>query len=399
MRFPFYLLILSLLLSCKTPAPLAIVTDLAESGISKAEAKAMKQLITTEYQHELARKKTKEWKNLELSFGEYTMPFTYKKIGKEPDDGYPLYISMHGGGGTTAAVNDQQYKNQQRLYDATMKDMAGIYLTPRAPTNSWNLWHQSHIDELFNQLIQLAIIKENIDPNRVYLLGYSAGGDGVYQLAPRMADRFAAAAMMAGHPNDASPLSLRNLPFALQVGAEDASYNRNTVAAAWGQQLDALQKSDADGYKHLVKIHAKKGHWMDLEDAIALPWMAEHRRNPIPEKLVWMQGGTAHQQFYWLGMPDSLSSRRRAILAEYKRESNTVYITDNYAAVLYVYLDDRMLDLDKEVTLISDGRQIFKGMVYRKPEYIRATLANKGDPNLAFYARLTIKTTQTVSTE
>ena len=41
------------------------------------------------------------------------------------------------------------------------------------------------------------------------VVGYSAGGDGVYQLAPRMADSWAAAAMMAGHPNGVSPLSLR----------------------------------------------------------------------------------------------------------------------------------------------------------------------------------------------
>jgi poly(3-hydroxybutyrate) depolymerase len=43
-----------------------------------------------------------------------------------------------------------------------------------------------------------------VNPDKVYLLGYPAGGDGVWQLAPRMADRFAAAAMMAGHPNGAS---------------------------------------------------------------------------------------------------------------------------------------------------------------------------------------------------
>ena len=37
----------------------------------------------------------------------------------------------------------------------------------------------------------MAVIKENVNPNKVYLLGYSAGGDGVYQLAPRMANRWA----------------------------------------------------------------------------------------------------------------------------------------------------------------------------------------------------------------
>ena len=114
-------------------------------------------------------------------------------------------------------VNDQQWRNQIKLY--TLEE--GIYIAPRAPTDTWNLWHQGHIDDLFDRLIETFIATEGVDPNRVYLLGYSAGGDGVYQLAPRMADRFAAASMMAGHPNNANPTSLRNLPFAIFMGGED----------------------------------------------------------------------------------------------------------------------------------------------------------------------------------
>jgi poly(3-hydroxybutyrate) depolymerase len=49
-------------------------------------------------------------------------------------------------------------------------------------------------------------------------MGYSAGGDGVFQIAPRMADHWAAAAMMAGHPGDAAALNLRNLPFTIFMG-------------------------------------------------------------------------------------------------------------------------------------------------------------------------------------
>ena len=107
------------------------------------------------------------------------------------------------------------------------------------------------------------------------MLGYSAGGDGVYQLAPRMADYWAGAAMMAGHPNGVSLLSLRNVPFALQVGGNDAAYNRNKVGKEYGEQLDKLQKDDPKGYEHFVKIHEGKGHWMNLEDKAALPWMAK----------------------------------------------------------------------------------------------------------------------------
>ena len=108
---------------------------------------------------------------------------------------------MHGGGGAPARLNDSQWRNQINLY----QPKEGVYLAPRAPTNTWNLWHQGHIDAFFQRIIENSIVFEGVDPNRVYIMGYSAGGDGVYQLAPRMSDRFAAASMMAGHPNETQP--------------------------------------------------------------------------------------------------------------------------------------------------------------------------------------------------
>ena len=134
-------------------------------------------------------------------------------------------------------------------------------------------------EDVLGELIADLVVFEDVNPDRVYLMGYSAGGDGVYQLAPRMADRFAAAAMMAGHPNETSPLSLRNLPFTLHMGGDDGAYNRNTVAREWNVKLAELHLADPGGYTHVVDIHQGKGHWMEREDAIALPWMARFTRS------------------------------------------------------------------------------------------------------------------------
>ena len=71
---------------------------------------------------------------------------------------------------------------------------------------------RAHIDGLFTRLIEDLVVLEDVNPDRVYIMGYSAGGDGVYQLGPRMADSWAAAAMMGGHPNGVSIFSLRNVP-------------------------------------------------------------------------------------------------------------------------------------------------------------------------------------------
>ena len=178
----------------------------------------------------LAKERAPELKEEAFIVGDHTLKYLRRDFGQAPEGQKSLWISMHGGGGAPARVNDQQWRNQIKLY--TLEE--GIYIAPRAPTDTWNLWHQGHIDDLFDRLIETFVATEGVDPNRVYLLGYSAGGDGVYQLAPRMADRFAAASMMAGHPNNANPTSLRNLPFAIFMGGDDGAYNRNTVAQDWG---------------------------------------------------------------------------------------------------------------------------------------------------------------------
>ena len=67
--------------------------------------------------------------------------------------------------------------------ETAVSSQEGIYLAPRAPTNTWNLWHQGHIDRMFMRLIENTVALQDVNPNRVYLMGYSAGGDGVYQVA------------------------------------------------------------------------------------------------------------------------------------------------------------------------------------------------------------------------
>jgi hypothetical protein len=285
---------------------------------------------------------------------------------------------MHGGGGAPKQVNDGQWENQKRLYE--LKE--GVYAVPRAPTDTWNLWHQDHIDRLFDRLIEDMIVFENVDPNRVYILGFSAGGDGVYQLAPRFADRLAAAAMMAGHPNESSPLGLRNLPFTIHVGGDDAAYNRNKVAAEWGEKLAELNQADPEGYVHLVKIYEGKAHWLDREDAMAIPWMARYERKTLPQRVVWQQDDVTHTRFYWLAVePDAF--RGRALVTA-TRDGQTIDVKATDVDRLIVRVSDEMLDMDKPVTITSEGKPLFNGTVARTIAVLARTLAERGDPKSIF---------------
>ncbi len=360
--------------------------DFAKVPLTKADAAKARELIWKAHVEMIRKDRADEIKNRVLKDGKLEMPFSFTTFGKKPATGRSLWISLHGGGGAPKKINDSQWENQKKLY--TVEE--GIYLAPRAPTNTWNLWHETHIDRLLGRLIEDLIVLEDVNPDRVYVLGYSAGGDGVYQLAPRMADYWAGAAMMAGHPNGVSLLSLRNVPFALQVGGNDSAYNRNKVGKEYGEQLDKLQKEDPKGYEHFVKIHEGKGHWMNLEDKAALPWMAKFTRNSTPDRVVWKQTGTAHDRFYWLAVPADQMKADSLVIA--KRSGQTVEITAaEKVAKLLVRLDDRMADLDEPVTVTQAGMNLYAGTPARTIGTLLKTLSGRGDPKLMFDAEIAVE--------
>ena len=361
-------------------------SEFSKISLSKDDAVRARDLLWKDYMGMIRETRSEEMKGKSISLGGKTMKFDFIVFGEKPKNGRSLFISMHGGGGAPPKVNESQWRNQMRLY----KPKEGIYLCPRAPTDTWNLWHQSHIDPLFDRLIENLIIFEGVDPERVYLMGYSAGGDGVYQLAPRMCDRFAAAAMMAGHPNESSPLGLRNLPFALQVGANDGSYGRNKVAASWGTKLSDLRDDDPKGYDHFVKIHEGKGHWMNLEDSIAVPWMAKRTRNRLPEKIVWKQDDVTHGRSYWVALPPEEVKARQLIMISREGQQFNLDKADGIGT-LCILLNDEMIDFAEPVTVRFGGKKIHEGKVSRSIAAISRTMIERGDPGLIFSAILNVK--------
>ncbi|VTR91735.1 Transglutaminase-like domain protein OS=Rhodopirellula sp. SWK7 GN=RRSWK_00772 PE=4 SV=1 [Gemmata massiliana] len=369
------------------PAALADLADkdFAKVPLTKADAATARELLWKAHAATIKKERAAEVKDLVIKDGKLEMPFFMKTFGEKPKGGRSLWISLHGGGGAPKQVNDQQWENQKKLY--TVEE--GIYLAPRAPTNTWNLWHEGHIDRMFGRLIEDLIVLEDVNPNRVYVLGYSAGGDGVYQMGPRMADYWAGAAMMAGHPNGVSLLSLRNVPFALQVGGNDTAYNRHKVGKEYGEQLDKLQKDDPKGYEHFVKIHEGKGHWMNLEDKAALPWMAKFTRNPVPDRVVWKQTGTPHDRSYWLAVPTADAKGDSLVIA--KHTGQVVEITDaEKVSKLLVRFDDQMADLDKPVEVKHAGKTLFTGPAPRTVGTLVKTLNGRGDLGLIFDAEVEV---------
>ena len=365
-------------------SPTAADASSTESSLSRQQARTFANSLWEKYSESEIAERKKENDSREMKIGEHTMPFWYKVFGEKPEGGRSLFISMHGGGSAPAFVNTNQYENQKRLYEPK----EGVYFVPRAPTNTWNLWHEAHIDDFFQRVIENMVLLEEVNPNRVYIMGYSAGGDGVFQLAPRLADRLGAAAMMAGHPNETTPDGLRNLPFTIHMGEKDSAYDRNKKAAEWKTMLAELHKKDPDGYINEVTIHQGLGHWVKRKDAVAVPWMAKYDRNITPDLVVWKQDDRTHNRFYWLAVNDE-NVKARAVV-RVKHDGQTFDILQSDVAELLIRVNDDMIDFDKNVVVTYKGKALFDGKLVRSKAVIEKTFNERHDPQAIFSAEIKV---------
>lgn len=369
-------------------------------GIGMPHAMGKDKKLNRQQAVEAQRQAISEWKTAEKARLAYitaeqkvhvdtiTMPIHWQTFGNKPADGRSLYISLHGGGNAPKSLNDSQWNNQWYLYTPA----EGVYLCPRAPYNDWDMHFKPLLDECYRDVINYCVTYMDVNPDKVYVMGYSAGGDAVWRLAPRMADTWAAASMMAGHPGNVRLENLRNTPFSIWCGSEDAAYNRNRLDAERIAQMDSLQRDDPAGYVHTGEIVKGKPHWMDRVDTVAVAWMAQYKRNPYPTKVVWRQEEQLKPAFYWLKADSTELAYGKEVRATYDRQNKIVISKCDYKHIT-LCLCDEMMNLDLPVTVVYNGKTLFSGKVSRTRSTIERNLKLRQDERYAFPAeiRLTIE--------
>ncbi|MDD9943580.1 MAG: hypothetical protein OXU20_21240 [Myxococcales bacterium] len=361
----------------------------AQTPLTSADAEAAREALWEDLAQHIRQTRGDEHAAERITLDGVTLRYETVPLGEEPPGGRDLFISMHGGGSAPAATNDAQWRNQVSL--ATGYDpVDSLWVAPRAPTDDWNMWFKDHIDDLFDRLITNMIVFEGVNPDRVYLTGYSAGGDGVYGLAPRTADRWAGAGMSAGHPNGVSIDNLRNVAFALHAGGNDRAFDRHLVTQTYIDELEALQAEDPDGYPHQGRVHPGLPHWMNLADAVSIPFMQMHTRSSVPQRVVWEQHERTHPRMYWLAVPPSEVRAGSRVVASVTDQTITLEEADG-VSVLFLRLRDDMLDLDRPVVVVRDGTTEFEGTVSRTIAALWRTLAVREDPSLVYPATLRLE--------
>ena len=313
-----------------------------------------------------------ETENFAMTFGDATMHYTVEVFGAMPDEGYPLYIGVR---------------------------------------DTWDTHFNPESYPLYDRLIEYMILTEYVDPNRVYLTGFSAGGDGAYAIGARMSDRFAAVNMSSGHPNGISMINYCNLPIELQVGEYDTDYDRHIVTAQYGQLLDELQSEYPDGYEHRTLIHVDRGHnyedysneevevytnidgYLSGEDlstewvnSYAPDWLDDHVRNPLPETIRWDLSTRAELRetdaFYYL----SADKNTKGIIQVYRDGNYVLLSPEDLEGDFIIYFNEDMIDFSEPVHFeIADKGEV-DVMLIPEESWLNFTTFDRGDKNYQFEA-------------
>lgn len=386
---------------------------------SNEDINKARKLIWNKYLNEMRNDMTrkKEVNNCFMSFGEVTMKYDIKIIGVPGNSGYPLFIALHGGGQSeTPEMNDSQWNHMSIYYLNCITN--GIYINPRGVRDTWDCHFNPESYPLYDRLIMNMIAFYNVDPNRVYLTGYSAGGDGVYAIVPRMADRFAAANMSAGHPNGIQLWNLYNMPLILQAGEKDDAYERNITTAHYNQMLDDYHDALGGGYEHKCFIHRQKPHnffdnstqiqkvmencnsWIEYGesptievDTNAIHLLENYIRNPIPKRVVWCLSQRAEkrniQSFYWLRADTNLTNGR--IVVSFDKETNSIIIEEcSIIGEITFLINDDMFDVFSPINIKTSTNCICSEKVIPEYELLKETTFERGDYNYQFVAKITI---------
>ena len=357
------------------------------------------------------------WESRSLPFEDISMRFFFTKKGNPGPNGYPVYIALHGGGQCPFPdLNDSQWRHQHTYYFNSVAD--GICVAPRGIRDTWNTHFNEESYFLYDRLLSALSAYEQVDRNRVYLMGFSAGGDGVYGITPYMADCFAAANMSAGHPNKIDLTNLYNMPIQLQVGQKDDAYDRHLVTPSYGEYLDSLNSRYHGGYLHQVYVHYGKPHnffdndpqrkpqtvladpsaWLHNGDertttcnTNAVDFVNTYIRNPHPTRVIWNLSMRAAYRtvssFYWLQADTTICDG--LVIASYDKADNSVTVeTTDFHGDLTLLFHEVMLDLFRPVTIHTPDETI--SVTLTPDTNCLQSQSGRLDPNYMFCASYTL---------
>jgi predicted peptidase len=165
---------------------------------------------------------------------------------------FPLVILLHGGSGRAYAGEYLATSLMRERYPSFI----AVPVTPKPP-----IWahpdakysaqeNLGYVEELIGDLLQT----HPVDPNRIYIIGCSIGGTGVFGAIARYPDLFAAGVAISGYWKTIDAPIMINTPLLIIHGAEDS-----VIDATVSRDMANAVK-DSGGHRVLYREVERFGH-------------------------------------------------------------------------------------------------------------------------------------------
>lgn len=219
-----------------------------------------------------------------------TLPYLFHApVGNS--DKYPLVIWLHGKG-ERGKNNRSQFQNGAEILLDSMKlnpAYQGYLLIPQCPvTSTWSFYDKTlprikmtadapRIQQVLMALIQDLITQEQVDRQRIYLFGISMGGFGVWDIAMRYPDLFAAIVPVCGGADPTQAALLKQLPVWAFHGDKDQVVASHFTTEMM-QELESLQSKQLDSRYSLLKGVGHNAWDYALKEPGLLPWLFSKKK-------------------------------------------------------------------------------------------------------------------------
>ncbi len=339
--------------------------------------------------------------------------------GYDPARRYQVRFQLHGGiGGRT---DNKPRGNGQIGTLSGNGSGAGagaeqFYVIPYA----WNdepWWSDDQVLNL-HAIVDDLKRRYNIDENRVVVAGVSDGGTGTYYVAMRDTTPYASflplngflMVLANGEIDDGLnfPNNLRDKPMFVVNGGKDRLYPISTVEPftrhlmKGGVQIDYHPQPDGE---HNTK-------WWPEMQAPFEKFVAEHPRDPDPDKLTWEAADTGHGRAHWLvidtfgrapgeakELPDLNVFTDSLLFGRPKtpgrvdlvRSGNTVQASTQGVTAFTLLLSPDRFDFSQPVIVTANGREVFHARVQPSVETLMKWAARDNDRTMLYAAEIKVK--------
>nr|WP_249117407.1 hypothetical protein [Prevotella melaninogenica] len=274
------------------------------------------------------------------------------------------------------------------------QDGPSLYFIPQIPNEGdYYRWWQVAKQFAWEKLIRQALVEGNVDANRLYVFGISEGGYGSQRLASFYADYWAAAGPMAGgEPLKNAPVeNCANIGFSFLTGADDTGFYRNILTYYTQIAFDSAQLArplDADKrplFVHRINLLPNMQHHIKYD--LTTPWLKNFVRNPYPKTVLWEDydmDGRHRSGFYNLQVLSSPTQNRtyydmnihnNVVKINIKEVEYTAVERDKHWGIemrfnrsytnakggrLRIYLNSELIDMNKPMTVIVNGKELYR---------------------------------------